>query len=101
MHILHMKSLALSIGVSWGAFCLLLGWVSPFYWGDYLVDVMSSFYICYKPGFIGGIAGGLWGFAQGALLGVAISFFYNLFAKMEEKKKTHHRHHAHHHEHHH
>ena len=78
MNSLKMKSLAFSLGISWGIGMLFLGWVAIFDWGVDLVDVMSSLYIGYSATFLGGIIGGLWGFVDGAIFGILIAFFYNM-----------------------
>lgn len=83
---LNMKHLALSVGIVWGALCILIGWTAAANWGDYLVEVMSSFYLGYAPGFIGGIIGGIWGFAEGFISGYAIAYLYNYFNKGRKKR---------------
>lgn len=87
----NLKALALSLGITWGAALMILGWVAIFGWGVEAVDVLSSFYIGYSPSFAGGIAGAIWGFIDGAVGGLIIGFLYNYFNGkdfMEPKKET-------------
>jgi hypothetical protein len=74
-----MRALCLSLGITWGLAMLILGWVAAFGWGTTMVHVFSSLYIGYSPTFWGGIIGGIWAFFDAAVLGIIISFFYNLF----------------------
>ncbi len=83
---INIRSLALAIGATWGIGCLFLGWTAAFDWGDYFVEMMSSIYIGYRPGFVGGIVGGIWGFVDGAICGFLISYFYNWFTAKEQPK---------------
>jgi len=79
MERLSIKGLAMGLGVA-GAFCMLFaGWASIFGWCTKFVEVMASVYIGFKPSFLGGIIGALWGFIDGAIGGAIIAFVYNLF----------------------
>ena len=73
------RGLALGIGLAWGLYMLFLGWIAVTGWGAGWVSGLSSLYIGFRPGFFGGIIGGLWGFFDGAIGGILIAFFYNLF----------------------
>lgn len=84
---LNTKDFALSLAIVWGVGCMLLGWVAAGNWGDYQVEVMSSFYLGYRPGFIGGIIGGIWGFAAGAVGGYFIALLYNYFGSHRKGKR--------------
>jgi uncharacterized membrane protein len=86
MHQISIRALALTLAILWGASCLLVGWTASFGWGSYFVDVLSSIYIGYKPGFIGGIAGAIWGFIDGGIWGAALAYLYNHFDKKHSKK---------------
>jgi hypothetical protein len=72
--------MALGIGVSWGTGMLLLGWITAFGWGTEMLNVLSSLYIGFMPGFFGGIVGALWGFIDGAIGGIIIALVYNATA---------------------
>jgi len=81
MERLNIKAAAIAFGVSWSVGMLFLGWVSIFGWGTKLVEVMSSLYIGYKPSFLGGVIGAIWGFVDGAIWGAIIAFVYNLIVR--------------------
>ncbi|MGD2169010.1 MAG: bacteriophage holin [Chlamydiota bacterium] len=76
---LSVKGLALGIGITWSIGQVLVGWVAIGGWGAEYVRVMSSIYIGFNPSFIGGIIGGVWGFADGFIGGALLAFFYNVF----------------------
>lgn len=77
MEELSVKALACGLGTSWGLGMLFLGWVSALGWGVSIVQVISSAYLGFQPGFIGGIIGGIWGFIDGAVGGAIIAWAYN------------------------
>ena len=80
---LSVKGLAVGLGVSW-AFCMLfVGWASMFGWSTKFVEVMSSIYIGFKPTFLGGIIGAIWGFIDGATGGLIIAVVYNAIARKQ------------------
>ena len=60
---------AIAWGVSFGVYALFLGWVSVSGWGEGIVYGLSSLYIGYEPGFLGGIIGGIWAFFVGSTQG--------------------------------
>lgn len=76
---LSFKGLAFGLGTTWGLSVLFLGWISSFGWGTGLVSSLSTLYIGLKPTFFGGIIGGIWAFVDGAIGGLLIAYFYNLF----------------------
>ncbi|MCB1118145.1 MAG: bacteriophage holin [Chlamydiia bacterium] len=86
MNKFNLWKFCLALGIVWGAASLLAGWCAALGWGELYVRVMSSIYIGYEPTFLGGIIGGIWGFFDGAIFGLAIAFVYN--ALVSEKKKT-------------
>lgn len=77
----NVLGLTLAAGITWGASMVIAGWGAIFGWCNAFVEVMASIYIGYEPTFIGGVIGGIWGFADGALAGFLIALFYNLFRK--------------------
>lgn len=87
MNSLKVKSLALSLGITWGLGVLVLGWFSMFNWGADITEVLSSLYIGYSASFFGAIIGGIWGFVDGAIGGILIAFFYNVFSHKKTQKK--------------
>lgn len=78
MQKLNVKSFAFALGVSWGLYMLIIGWLAPFGWGGGFIKSISSLYIGFQPGFAGGIIGGVWGFVDGLIGGAIIAFIYNL-----------------------
>ena len=74
---LNVKALAIGLGVSWAVCMLFAGWMSTFGWGTKFVEVMASVYIGFKPTFLGGVIGAIWGFVDGATGGAIIALVYN------------------------
>lgn len=73
-------SLGLAIGVTSAIAVFLLGimaWL--FGWGVEVASALSGLYIGYGPSFVGAIAGAVWAFVDGLILGVMIAWFYNRF----------------------
>jgi hypothetical protein len=81
MERLSIKAVAVALGATWGFLVLSLGWTSAFGWGTKAVETLSSVYIGYAPGFVGGIIGGLWAFADGAIGGAIFALIYNRVAR--------------------
>ena len=77
---LSVKGLALAFGISWAIGMLLLGWMSAFGWGTKILELLSSLYIGFKPGFWGGIVGAAWGLIDGAIGGALVALIYNAVA---------------------
>ncbi len=77
----NIKALALSLGIVWGFAQLMIGWAASFGWGGEYVRVMASIYIGFKPGFLGGIIGAMWGFSDAVIGGLIFGFLYNWFTK--------------------
>ncbi len=77
---LKVVPMALGAGVTWGLGMLFLGWVSATGWGAKIVEVLSSLYVGYASTFLGGVIGGLWGFADAFLAGLLLTLLYNAFA---------------------
>jgi len=80
---LDVKALAFGLGVSWALCMLFIGWVGAFGWGTKIIEVMSSLYIGFKPTFLGGIIGAIWGFIDGAIGGLIIALVYNAVVKQK------------------
>jgi len=80
MQRLNVKALTLALGFSWAICVLFAGWAAIFGWGAGFVEIMSSMYIGYEASFIGGLVGAVWGFVDGAIAGLLISFLYNFFS---------------------
>lgn len=81
---LSLKSLAISIALLWGLsflFVSLINLFLPSYGGAFL-ELMSSIYPGYKPvGTLNSVVvGTLYALVDGAVGGVLLGWFYNLFA---------------------
>ncbi|MEM8629041.1 MAG: hypothetical protein AAGF04_03090 [Chlamydiota bacterium] len=74
---IDVKCLMLAVGFGWSVACIIFGITSMIDWGTDFVDVMSSIYIGYRPGIVGAIIGGIWGFGGGAVYGFLIGSCYN------------------------
>ena len=86
MNKLNVKATTLSFGFTCAIYMLFLGWISATGWGVRDVSVIADLYLGYKPTFVGGLIGALWGFLDGAIAGFLISYFYNFFAKKTKKE---------------
>lgn len=77
---LSIKSLALSMGILWGAAVFLVG-ISNLIWpgyGDAMLELASSIYPGYSVGGFGSvIVGALYAFVDGAIGGAILAWLYN------------------------
>ncbi len=74
--------LGIALGIVWGGGCLLLGWAAAaFGWGTPIVELAGTLYIGFAPTPAGGLAGGLWGLADGLIGGLLIAWIYNVIPK--------------------
>jgi hypothetical protein len=82
---LNPEKLAAAVGLTWGLYVLLIGWVAAIGWGNTdLVSSLSGLYIGFKATFVGGIIGGLWGLIDGLIGGYLIALFYNWMIKSKK-----------------
>lgn len=82
---LNPKRFAIAVGIVWGLYVLLTGWIAAAGWGNYtLVNTLSAIYLGFKPTFVGGIVGGLWGVLDGLIGGYLLIYLYN---KQTAKRK--------------
>jgi hypothetical protein len=84
---LNVKALTFSLGITWGLYMLVLGWVGAFGWGEEAIIIFSSFYIGFEASFVGGIIGAIWGFIDGVVGGLIIAFLYNSFCTKPRKPR--------------
>lgn len=73
----NVRAFAVASAVLWGSAMLLVGWIAPFGYGEAMVSLISSVYIGYGPGFIGGLIGGFWGAIDGGIAGLVFAWLYN------------------------
>ena len=79
-------SFGLALGVTSAIAVFILGlaaWL--FGWGIEVASALSSLYIGYGPSFVGAIAGAVWAFVDGLILGVMVAWFYNRFLLSRRK----------------
>ncbi len=73
-------SLGLAVGVTWAlsvAFLAIMA--AAFQWGAVFAAVLQNIYLGFSPTFVGAIAGAVWAFVHGFIVGMLIAFFYNRF----------------------
>ena len=83
---LGMISFGLAVGVTWAIAVFVLGlaaWL--FGWGVDAAIALASLYIGYGPSLVGAIAGAVWGFVDGLILGVLVAWLYNRFLLARQK----------------
>lgn len=73
-------SFGLALGVTMAISTFILGiMASLFGWGVTLASVLSSIFLGFGPTFVGAIAGAVWAFVDGLIVGMLIAWFYNRF----------------------
>lgn len=77
----NVKSLALSLGVTWGLFLAFLGALATAGWGAPLVEVLGSYYIGFGVGAAGIAAGFIWGVVCAGIGGAVLGWLYNYFSR--------------------
>ena len=87
MHMtLGVISFGLALGVTSAIAVFVLGlaaWL--FGWGVDVAIALSSLYIGYGPSFVGSIAGAVWAFVDGLILGILVAWLYNRFLLSRRK----------------
>jgi len=75
------KAFALACGSTWAIGVILLALISLFAdgYGSSVISLISTVYRGYRPDIPGAIIGGIWGFADGAIGGYILAWFYNKF----------------------
>ncbi len=65
-----------------GLYMLMLGLLATFFgWGTTLVTAIGSAYLGFVPSIEGSVIGGIWGTAEGFIIGYVSAWLYNRFAK--------------------
>jgi hypothetical protein len=73
-------SFGLAVGATAAIATFILGaMASAFGWGITLAQVLSSIFLGFGPTFVGAIAGAVWAFVDGFIVGLLIAWFYNRF----------------------
>ena len=79
---LNVRAFGLACGIVWGSAMFFLGLMSMgCSLGSAIQHGMASLYIGYKPTVLGSIIGGIWGFLDAGIGGLAIAWLYNKMAK--------------------
>jgi len=79
---LDIKAFGLACGIVWGSAMLFLGLINTFFaWGGGIERAMATVYIGYKSTPLGSIIGGVWGFFDAGIGGLALAWLYNKLAK--------------------
>ncbi|MCJ7450641.1 MAG: bacteriophage holin [Candidatus Nanohaloarchaeota archaeon QJJ-9] len=77
-------SLGIGFGVCIGLYTFVLGLLAwQFQIGGEFVDLISTFYIGYKPTLVGSLVGGIYGAVDGIIGGVLIAWIYNKSVEKE------------------
>ncbi len=87
VHKFNILNFGLSVGISFAVYLFaiaMLAW--QFHWGTDLVEITGTWYKGYAPTPLGGLIGILWGFADGFIGGVFVSWIYNMLQSRKEKK---------------
>lgn len=86
---LNIKAFSFAGAILWSAVAFILALTaSAFDWGTAFVDLFSSIYIGYEPGFVGGIVGAVWGFVD-ALIGCALfAWLYNMIVAKSASREN-------------
>jgi len=84
------KSLALACGLLWGCGVLTVGLINlavPSYGVEFLKTISSVYYgFRASGGVVNALAGGIYGFVDGAVAGLLVAWLYNLFVRPTESK---------------
>ena len=73
----NIRAFAVTTAILWGGAMLLMGWIAPSGYGVEMVNLLSTVYIGYGPGLIGGLIGGFWGAIDGGIGGALFAWLYN------------------------
>ena len=73
-------SFGLAVGITWAlSVAFLAVMAAAFQWGAVFAAVLQNVYLGFSPSFVGAIAGAVWAFVHGFIVGMLIAFFYNRF----------------------
>ena len=73
-------SFGLAVGAAWGLSVAFLALAAGLFgWGTALAMTLQGLYFGFAPTLPGAIAGAVWGFVNGLILGVLVAWFYNRF----------------------
>ena len=78
---LHVLGFGLAFGIVGALGMFLMGLFAMGGWGTDFVNTLGSFYVGFKPTFLGSIVGAIWGFVNSFINGIIIAALYNLFLR--------------------
>ncbi len=77
---------AIVASITWGLYILLIGWLAAAGWSNQsLINSTTALYLGFKPTFLGGIVGSMWGLVDGLAAGYVLAMALNR-AKFSLKK---------------
>ncbi len=83
---LNPSKFAVAASLTWGLYILMVGWLAAAGWGNHsLITTTSALYLGFKPTFLGGIIGAIWGLVDGCIAGYVFALAFNRL-KLNAKK---------------
>lgn len=78
MEKINIKAFGLALGIAWGGLIFILGILNMlFFWGNFLLRLMSMVYVGYRPTVLGNIFSAIWAFIYASLFGFVLAWLYN------------------------
>ncbi len=78
MNKINAKAFGLALGIAWGGLIFILGICNMlFFWGNFLLRLMSMVYVGYRPTVLGNIFSAIWGFIYASVFGFVLAWIYN------------------------
>jgi len=75
---INAKAFGLALGITWGGLIFILGILNMlFFWGNFLLRLMSMVYVGYRPTVLGNIFSSIWAFIYASLFGFVLACIYN------------------------
>jgi hypothetical protein len=77
---MNVKAFAVAAGILWGVLLFALTLLEAARGQGHTLSALSTVYLGYSVTYLGSVAGLVYGFVSGALIGAAFSWLYNRFA---------------------
>jgi len=84
---LRKSALGLSLGVVWGLAVFAVTLLATMRGIGHTLQLLGVYYLGYTVSYPGSVVGLVWGFANGFVVGVLITWFYDLFCKILYKSE--------------
>lgn len=82
MNKLDVRAFGLASGIVWSVGIFLMGILAMWNgWGIRWVDLISSFYVGYKPTLAGSLIGAIWGFFDMGIGAAVVAWLYNKLSR--------------------